>query len=399
MDALSINKHNNSNSDSFSAPMDPDKSDLDILGLEACESLFRQTGNDDLCEYLQPFNDISSALNISHSNLAIEVGDRLPSASTQLFSPNLISADHGNSPCLSSNSLAIYAPSPSPSRNTVAKYLNPCRSPEGSNYSSPVLRQTATDTHLFEGASSADGHIYQVRFKRASRYFLLHATAPHDIIVGDVVRVEADRGEDVGIVQSRTHASDFREHIPTAGYRGRGFNYGQGERKWLYRKATTMELLQLHDKAEDEAQALEVVRSKVECRGFPMSIVECELQADRHKMTFYFEAERRIDFRELVTELFSLYKTRIWMHQVDTAFLEEDEQGVALAKCAGLLLDAESLLPLPDVGAQIDCHFHSLAAETPLLQSMDKVRARASAPSNDYCSSLPISDLSMWLES
>ena len=35
-----------------------------------------------------------------------------------------------------------------------------------------------------------------------------------------------------------------------------------------------------------------------------------------HKLTFYFEADRRIDFRELVRELFSTYKTRIWLQQL-----------------------------------------------------------------------------------
>jgi cell fate regulator YaaT (PSP1 superfamily) len=34
---------------------------------------------------------------------------------------------------------------------------------------------------------------------------------------------------------------------------------------------------------------------------------------DRRKLTFYFNAEKRIDFRELVRELFKIYKTRIWM--------------------------------------------------------------------------------------
>ncbi len=38
---------------------------------------------------------------------------------------------------------------------------------------------------------------------------------------------------------------------------------------------------------------------------------------DRNKLTFYFAAERRIDFRELVRDLFRIYKTRIWMCAVD----------------------------------------------------------------------------------
>lgn len=48
-----------------------------------------------------------------------------------------------------------------------------------------------------------------------------------------------------------------------------------------------------------------------------MVVLDAEYQYDRHKLTFFFEADRRIDFRELVSELFSQYKTRIWMQQVN----------------------------------------------------------------------------------
>ena len=59
-----------------------------------------------------------------------------------------------------------------------------------------------------------------------------------------------------------------------------------------------------------------------------MKIIDAEYQYDRHKLTFYFEAEGRVDFRELVRELFGVYKTRIWMKQVDkncSAVIEGDE--------------------------------------------------------------------------
>ena len=47
-----------------------------------------------------------------------------------------------------------------------------------------------------------------------------------------------------------------------------------------------------------------------------MHVLDAEYQFDRHKLTFFFEADGRIDFRELVRDLFSIYKTRIWMQQV-----------------------------------------------------------------------------------
>lgn len=80
----------------------------------------------------------------------------------------------------------------------------------------------------------------------------------------------------------------------------------------------------------DEAKALQLCQSKVRAKKLPMEVIDAEYQWDRRKLTFYFVAEKRIDFRELVRELFRydfpempdhpltdifdrLYKTRIWM--------------------------------------------------------------------------------------
>lgn len=81
----------------------------------------------------------------------------------------------------------------------------------------------------------------------------------------------------------------------------------------------------------------QTIRYKVLERGLPMSVLDAEYQFDRHKLTFFFEAEKRIDFRELVSELFSLYKTRIWMQQVDTTALPAHDPGTELAKATGFL--------------------------------------------------------------
>ena len=161
------------------------------------------------------------------------------------------------------------------------------------------------------------------------------------------MRVEADRGEDLGVVLARVPATDFKEPIPTAGYRGRGFFSGHNERKWLFRQATVTERLQIRDKVEDEEEALRVICEQVALRCLPMTILDVEYQFDRHKLVFFFEADRRIDFRDLVSELFSLYKTRIWMQQVDTTMLSDDDPGTILAKKVGLLPDRGTPLNLP----------------------------------------------------
>ena len=58
-----------------------------------------------------------------------------------------------------------------------------------------------------------------------------------------------------------------------------------------------------------------------------MQVVSAEYQFDRHKLTFYFEAERRIDFRELVRDLFAIYKTRIWLQQMSAVAMASAAPG------------------------------------------------------------------------
>jgi len=70
---------------------------------------------------------------------------------------------------------------------------------------------------------------------------------------------------------------------------------------------------------QDELKALALCQTKVRAKKLPMEVVDAEYQWDRRKLTFYFVAEKRIDFRELVRELFRLYKTRIWMASLQGA--------------------------------------------------------------------------------
>ena len=52
-----------------------------------------------------------------------------------------------------------------------------------------------------------------------------------------------------------------------------------------------------------------------------MEITDAEWQWDRRKLTFFYLADQRVDFRELVRELFRLYKTRIWMYVLSSSSL------------------------------------------------------------------------------
>jgi hypothetical protein len=247
---------------------------------------------------------------------------------------------------------------------------------------------------------SIDGYIYQVQFKRAHRHFVLAPSAPRDIIPGDFVKVEADRGEDMGIVLAKIPADSFEEVIPTAGYRGRGFSSGQGERKFLYRRATAEERSALALKVADEERALETIREKSKERALPMKVLDAEYQFDRHKLTFYFEADKRIDFRDLVSELFSQYKTRIWMQQVDTSSLPAHDPGMELARATGFLPprddDFAGYGRTPSFGSAttlttLDTHdtaHHSISKQS---EKQTAAPAVASAPITSALSSSPTS--------
>ncbi len=87
--------------------------------------------------------------------------------------------------------------------------------------------------------------------------------------------------------------------------------------KFIQRIAQETEVKMLLDKARDETKALGICQAKVRQKKLPMEVVDAEYQWDRRKLTFFFVAEQRIDFRELVRDLFKIYKTRIWMCAVD----------------------------------------------------------------------------------
>jgi len=172
--------------------------------------------------------------------------------------------------------------------------------------------------------------VFNVKFKRTQRSFVLGPRIQRDLKVGTYVKVEADRGEDLGIVIGKVPAEKYSFSNRNA-YRSQSMSGidsltpsptglsppGATDLKCIIRLATHDEVSLLSMKRDEEEELLKICRTKVRQRGLPMNVVDAEYQFDRHKLTFFFEAEGRIDFRELVRDLFSMYKTRIWMQQLD----------------------------------------------------------------------------------
>ncbi|KAF9272204.1 hypothetical protein BGZ68_002610 [Mortierella alpina] len=168
--------------------------------------------------------------------------------------------------------------------------------------------------------------LYVVEFK-AGRNDLFYCTESSGLSLktGDLVIVEADRGKDLGKI---TNDSITPKHIQAlqdqqaelAAMQAQQDGSASAHRtpkeihpKRIFRLAQSTEISQLVHKSQDEVKAMMVCQTKVRQKRLPMEVVDAEYQWDRRKLTFYFVAERRIDFRELVRDLFKIYKTRIWM--------------------------------------------------------------------------------------
>lgn len=126
----------------------------------------------------------------------------------------------------------------------------------------------------------------------------------HEIEVqeGDYVLVEADRGQDMGKV---CHVGELVR-----------LKRGKGETKSVLRKADPVDIEKMESRKKREIDAFFVCKEKIEKFGLDMKLVDVEQQYDGSKITFYFTAAQRVDFRELVKDLASVYRTRIELRQI-----------------------------------------------------------------------------------
>ncbi|KAG0311179.1 hypothetical protein BGZ97_012020 [Linnemannia gamsii] len=187
-----------------------------------------------------------------------------------------------------------------------------------------------TSHHLGKGLTlsqlSHHGSLYVVEFK-AGRNDLFYVADNSGLSLkrGDLVMVEADRGKDLGKITNDSitpqNIQDLqRQHAEAAVIASQQDGARAPKEihpKRIFRLAHTSEITQLVTKNQDEVKAMLVCQTKVRQKKLPMEVVDAEFQWDRRKLTFYFHADHRIDFRELVRDLFKIYKTRIWMYAVN----------------------------------------------------------------------------------
>ncbi len=144
--------------------------------------------------------------------------------------------------------------------------------------------------------------IVGVRFKNAGKTYYFDPTGFEDLEVGDYVVVETSRGQEIGQI-----AIGLRE-VP-----GEDIT---GKLKGIVRRATAWDLTQMEYHRLQEGEALERCRQKVAENGLPMKVLKAEYSFDGSHLTFYFAADQRVDFRNLVRELAGMFQARIELRQV-----------------------------------------------------------------------------------
>jgi cell fate regulator YaaT (PSP1 superfamily) len=150
--------------------------------------------------------------------------------------------------------------------------------------------------------------ILEVSFKGNRRDYF--AADTDTAVIDGYVIVEADRGEDLGRVTATGAVAERKCSGCSTGCAA-----PVPERRAL-RLARDEEIQRSQALRADEPRVRQLVREKVAAHKLKMKVTEAEWQFDRNKLTVYFTAERRVDFRELVKDLARAFRTRIELKQI-----------------------------------------------------------------------------------
>ncbi|ASA97223.1 MULTISPECIES: PSP1 domain-containing protein [Anoxybacillus] len=140
-----------------------------------------------------------------------------------------------------------------------------------------------------------------VRFKKAGKIYYFD---PGDLPIsnGDYVIVETVRGVEFGKVVVAKKQVDEKDIVLPL--------------KKVIRLADQKDKLVVEENKKAAEEAYDICLKKVEEHGLEMKLVDVEYTFDRNKIVFYFTADGRVDFRELVKDLAAIFRTRIELRQI-----------------------------------------------------------------------------------
>lgn len=144
-------------------------------------------------------------------------------------------------------------------------------------------------------------NIVGVRFKNAGKIYYFDPVEFEVEKDRDVV-VETARGLEYGTIVVGPKEIDEEELLSTL--------------KPIIRLATEEDTKIYNENKEKAKETFELCQQKIKDHNLTMYLIDCEYTFDRNKLIFYFTAEGRIDFRDLVKDLAAIFKTRIELRQI-----------------------------------------------------------------------------------
>lgn len=143
--------------------------------------------------------------------------------------------------------------------------------------------------------------IIGVKFKSVGKVYYFSPNGL-ELALGDKVIVETARGIECGEVSLELkEISDDEINSPL---------------KSVIRKATEEDLKTIRQNEEKEKDAFKICEEKIAKHELKMNLIDVECTFDNNKLLFYFTADNRVDFRELVKDLASVFRTRIELRQI-----------------------------------------------------------------------------------
>ena len=143
--------------------------------------------------------------------------------------------------------------------------------------------------------------IIGVRFKNAGKTYFF-SPGGQKLSPGDRVIVETARGIECGSVAIPNRLIDDGQIIAPL--------------KGIIRRADEQDLQVVEENARKEKEAFRICQQRIAARGLEMHLVDVEYTFDGNKILFYFTADGRVDFRELVKDLAGVFRTRIELRQI-----------------------------------------------------------------------------------
>lgn len=147
----------------------------------------------------------------------------------------------------------------------------------------------------------AEVEIIGVKFKPTGKVYYF-AAGKHRAGLSDSVIVETARGLEIGTVATPNKMVKSSEIVPPL--------------RPVVRIATPADLKHAEDNKAKEAEAFDICKKKIVDHKLDMNLVEAEYTFDNSKLLFYFTSDGRVDFRDLVKDLASVFRTRIELRQI-----------------------------------------------------------------------------------